>query len=415
MRWIVFRSEIQRFTHGWLRMLVFGFVITAVAVVGRASDVRRPNLVVVIADRFESPTSDAASTGPPNQLDQLAAQGMRFDNYVVNTPDPSVALSTLLTGKYESTRQTSDSSAPASNVEDSLGQLLAAKGYSCHVVATQDSDLVEHFVPPFQRSERSQDDGAVQVHATDHERFTALTLAAESRLKKLLGSRQPFALFVIYDSKAAMESAGHAPADPNRPGKKSRTLNSIIDQQIGRLQNRLNEEADAGNTIFVFTALREAAAESSMAHDQHRYRDAFVRVPLVLRWPGKIPAGRRSNACISTVDLLPTFCGMLGVGYADSMDGIDLSDSTRVDCSCEPDFAYLRSGPKSSQQPPTVWRAIRDQHWTYARDLTSGSEFLFHNATDPTQSKNLADHPDHIADRSRLRQWLAEKRLILQD
>jgi arylsulfatase A-like enzyme len=138
-------------------------------------------------------------------------------------------------------------------------------------------------------------------------------------------------------------------------------------------------------------------------------------VPLVLRWPGKIPAGRRSNACISTVDLLPTFCGMLGVGYADSVDGIDLSDSTRVDCSCEPDFAYLRSGPKSSQQPPTVWRAVRDQHWTYARDLTSGAEFLFHNTTDPMQSKNLADHPGHIADRTRLRQWLAEKRLVLQD
>lgn len=412
---LVFCSEIQRVTHGWLRMLVFGFVITAVAGVGRASDVRRPNLVVVIADRFESPPSDAASVGLPGQLVQLAAQGMQFDNYVVNTPDPSAALSTLLTGKYDSTRQTSDPSLPAPNVEESLGQLLTAKGYSCHILATQDSDLVEHFAPPFQRSERSQDDGAVQVHATDHERFTAVTRAAESRLKKLLGTRQPFALFVIYDSNAQVEAAGHVSADPNRHGKKSRTLNSLIDQQVGRLQNRLNEEADAGNTIFVFTALQGFAAESSTAHDQQRFRDVFVRVPLVLRWPGKIPAGRRSNACISTVDLLPTFCGMLGVGYADSVDGIDLSDSTRVDCSCEPDFAYLCSGPKSSQQPPTVWRAVRDQHWTYARDLTSSAEFLFHNTTDPGQSKNLVDHPDDVDDRSRLRQWLAEKRLVLQD
>lgn len=412
---LVFCSEIQRVTHGWLRMLVFGFVITAVAVVGRASDVRRPNLVVVIADRFESPTSDAAADGLPGQLDQLAAVGMRFDNYVVNTPDPSAALSTLLTGKYKSTRQTSDPSAPVSNVEESLGQLLAAKGYSCHVVATQDSDLVKHVAPPFQQSESSASDPLVHVPATDHERFTAVTRAAESRLKKLLGTRQPFALFVIYDSNAQVEAAGHVSADPNRHGKKSRTLNSLIDQQIGRLQIRLGDNADAGNTIFVFTALQGFAAESSTTHDQHRFRDEFVRVPLVLRWPGKIPAGRRSNACISTVDLLPTFCGMLGVGYADSVDGIDLSDSTRVDCSCEPDFAYLRSGPKSSQQPPTVWRAIRDQHWTYARDLTSSAEFLFHNTTDPGQSKNLADHPDHIDDRSRLRQWLAEKRLVLQD
>ena len=113
---------------------------------------------------------------------------------------------------------------------------------------------------------------------------------------------------------------------------------------------------------------------------------------------------------------MPTICGMLGVGYPDDIDGIDLSDSTRVDCSCEPDFAFLQGmGHTFLWKDGFEWRAIRDQRFTYARYLVDGEELLFDNKNDPEQSANLIDNPDFANDAKRLRQWLNEKMLATHD
>ena len=107
---------------------------------------------------------------------------------------------------------------------------------------------------------------------------------------------------------------------------------------------------------------------------------------------------------------------MLGVGFPDATDGIDLSDSTRVDCSCEPDFAFLQGmGHTCLWKDGFEWRAIRDQRFTYARYRADSAEFLFDNRNDPEQAVNLVHDPDHLDDLERMRQWLREKMLATGD
>ena len=113
---------------------------------------------------------------------------------------------------------------------------------------------------------------------------------------------------------------------------------------------------------------------------------------------------------------MPTICGMVGVGYPENIDGIDVSDSTRVDCSCEPDFAFLQGvGHTFQWKDGFEWRAIRDQQFTYARYLIDGEELLFDNRNDPQQSVNLVNDPAFASYLNRLRQWMAEKMLAVHD
>lgn len=193
-------------------------------------------------------------------------------------------------------------------------------------------------------------------------------------------------------------------------------MTAALDEQVARLLQSLADNELTRNTIVIFTSDHGEQFGANARVFKMTFFDKSARVPMLIRWPGKIPAGRRSNACMSAVDVMPTICGMLGVGFPDSVDGIDLSDSTRVDCSCEPDFAFLQGmGHTFLWKDGFEWRAIRDQRFTYARYLVDGEELLFDNRADPEQSTNLSQHPDFQKDLKRMRQWLAEKMLATRD
>ncbi|MEQ9409928.1 MAG: sulfatase [Fuerstiella sp.] len=193
-------------------------------------------------------------------------------------------------------------------------------------------------------------------------------------------------------------------------------MTAALDEQVGRVLQALQDNKLERDTIVIFTSDHGEQFGANARVFKMTFFDKSARVPMLIRWPGKIPAGRKSNACMSAVDVMPTVCGMLGVGFPDSTDGIDLSDSTRVDCSCEPDFAFLQGmGHTFQWKDGFEWRAVRDQRFTYARYLVDGEEMLFDNRNDPEQSTNLASSPQFSDDLKRMRQWLAEKMLATRD
>lgn len=377
---------------------------------GAAAPIHRPDLVVVIAESWPVQPERTATAEPSMtpHLDQLARQGMRFDQYVVNTPQPAAAAATLLTGQYASTRH--DRSSPIES-EESLGALLTAKGYNCEFAecnagAPDPALSWAHFQPIGQ---------PVTQPGPAAPRGRTVTDLVVQRLQNRAGRTQPVAILILHRPTGPQAASTAQTSRPdNNPAAPTQFVRKV-DQQMGRLLSSLERGDKLKNTILVFTALcrRDSSKVEQSADRDLSFRDESVRVPLLICWPGRIPAGRRSNASISTVDLLPTLCGMVGVGYPDAVEGIDLSDSTRVDCSCEPDFAYLQGlfhAPFADS-----WRAVRDHRFTYARGRGQESEFLFDNATDPGQSVNLIESSAHQKTRLRMRQWLAEKGLVLKD
>jgi arylsulfatase A-like enzyme len=448
------------------------------------AQIQRPNVVLIIADqlRYESCgyAGDAKAITP--NIDRLAATGISFDNYVVNTPVCAATRATLWTGKYASTHGMAVNELRLNPNHDTLGHLLSAKGYTCdyigkwHLWANQAGRhkfVGNAFCPP--GPYRLGFDGFWAAYNFNHGNYNAFYFKDTAERHEIEGwgpahftdlaidqlahhaqTKLPFAMVVSYspphdpwakdnvppwwydrfkDVEFALPSTWSDVPDKHmdRNTNPKQWLNkwkanlpeymrvyyamtAAMDEQIGRLLKAIDDQQLERNTIVIFTSDHGEQFGANARVFKMTFFDKSARVPLLIRWPGKIPAKRRSNACISSVDVMPTICGMLGVGFPDSTDGIDLSDSTRVDCNCEPDFALLQGmGHTFQWKDGFEWRAVRDQRFTYAQYLVDGEELLFDNRNDPEQSTNLVGNADFAEDLTRLRQRLIEKRLAVHD
>jgi arylsulfatase A-like enzyme len=99
---------------------------------------------------------------------------------------------------------------------------------------------------------------------------------------------------------------------------------TMLDKYIGRILDQLEALGLAEETLVCFTSDHGDfwGQHGLTAKAIHHYED-LLRVPLIVRCPGVIPAGVMSDALQSTVDLAPTFLGMLGLPIPRIMQGMD--------------------------------------------------------------------------------------------
>lgn len=86
-----------------------------------------------------------------------------------------------------------------------------------------------------------------------------------------------------------------------------------LDECVGQLLGQLEESGKADNTLVIFIGDHGA----QMGRGKIFMYEGGTRVPYIARWPKQIKAGQRSNALVSTVDLLPTF--LTAAGAADKI------------------------------------------------------------------------------------------------
>ena len=95
-----------------------------------------------------------------------------------------------------------------------------------------------------------------------------------------------------------------------------RSMVRHMDAKIGVILAKLDELGIADNTLIVFTSDNGAAFEGyigDLKGGKTDLHDGGLRVPMIARWPGKIPAGKETDAFAHSNDLLPTFCEAAGV------------------------------------------------------------------------------------------------------
>ncbi len=93
------------------------------------------------------------------------------------------------------------------------------------------------------------------------------------------------------------------------------------DETVGRIMKLLDEEKIADNTIVIFTSDNGGRGETNPQHSATGpYRggkcdiwDGGCRVPFIVRWPGKIPAGKTADQIVCLTDLLATMADIAGV------------------------------------------------------------------------------------------------------
>lgn len=139
--------------------------------------------------------------------------------------------------------------------------------------------------------------------------------------------------------------APHVPLEPHPQFRGKSKLGAYgdyileMDFHVGTILNALKEKGLEENTIVIFSADNAAILHSEVFEKGHRSNLTFLgqktdawegghRVPLVIRWPGKIPAGETTNALIMLSDFYATISSLLGVPLPEAV--IDSIDQSKV-------------------------------------------------------------------------------------
>jgi arylsulfatase A-like enzyme len=193
-------------------------------------------------------------------------------------------------------------------------------------------------------------------------------------------------------------------------------MTTALDVEIGRLMAALKTAEIDDDTIVIFTSDHGEMFGAQGRVFKMIFYEESVRVPFILRWPGRIPAAATSDACMATPDIMPTILGLTKQPIPKAVEGMDLSRAALGLPSAEPDFALMQGmGHTFLWRDGHEWRAIRDARYTYARYLIDGKELLFDNEGDPTQSTDLAANSAHAVQLAKMRTQMATKMAAIRD
>lgn len=122
---------------------------------------------------------------------------------------------------------------------------------------------------------------------------------------------------------------GRAGDTLNRQGKERQAKYwaqiELIDENVGRMLDALEETAQRENTIIIFTSDHgDMTGDHGLVAKGCRFYDPLVRVPLIFSWPGRFKAGLRSDALVELTDIVPTLLEVNGLDVPDRIQGRSL-------------------------------------------------------------------------------------------
>jgi arylsulfatase A-like enzyme len=205
---------------------------------------------------------------------------------------------------------------------------------------------------------------------------------------------------------------------PNLPGFRRvyYAMTANLDVNVGRLMKILDDLGIAGDTIVVFTSDHGEMFGAHGRIQKLTFYEEAARVPFTMCWPGRIPAGSVSDACLATPDIMPTLLGLMGLPVPSEVEGMDLSRIARGEKGPEPPDAFLQGmGHTYLWIDGFEWRAVRDKRHTYAVYHVDGSEHLYDNLEDRLQKANRARDPAFRGVLDEFRDRLATRRKALGD
>lgn len=117
----------------------------------------------------------------------------------------------------------------------------------------------------------------------------------------------------------------------------------LIDENIGRLLDTLEETGQRENTVIVFNSDHgEMLGDHGLLLKGCRFYEGLVRVPLILSWPGHFEAGLVSDALVELIDIAPTLLGLAGTSVPAGMQGRSLLPILRGEVSPHQQRAFVR-------------------------------------------------------------------------
>jgi arylsulfatase A-like enzyme len=388
----------------------------------RPADGRR-NVLLVSLDTLRADHVGAYGSDLPTTpaLDRVAASGTLFEHAIVTYPSTPGSHMSMMTGAYPSVHGVIGPLDVLPAGMPTLPQIVAGHGYRT-AAFTENGMLVAH--SGFQRGFDSYHenkgstvwDASGQVDVTFPAGLRWLQAHRGERFFLFLHTYQvhepyspppAFDLFTTYQEdgqkRPITESTPLAIRDRHAYAGEVR----YTDSELARLLDGIAALGELERTLVVITSDHgeEFWEHGWKAHDETLY-DEVLRVPLVLRAPGLVPAGLRIPTQVSLVDLAPTVLELLGIPVPPAMQGRSLVPLLR-DPGAAPFaervvFAELTKRKKGTR----LWAARTGRRKWIWRDGPGVPVEIYDLRADPEERRNLAT-PELAAEVAALREQYA--------
>ena len=411
------------------------------------SSAERPNILIIFTD--DQGYADLACYGNKKnktpRMDQLAKEGTRFTSfYAQSVCGPS--RSALLTGRYPF--RSKGWGMPASEI--TFAELIRKTGYQTACIGKWD---VSNRKPIIDRMPNAQgfdyyfgtlganDGGGVAFHKDNEPAGKTRDMGSLTRLytdkaidflENRRDKKKPFVLYIAHTMMHTIIDASERFRGKSAGGLYGDVVEEF-DFETGRLLDTLDKQGLRDNTLVIYTSdngpwNQPAYTDKKKGHPKGSIfwgeagplrngkgscYEAGVRVPCIVRWPGKTPAGQVSDAIFSTLDFMPTFAALAGFKAPEDrvIDGVDQVDLLlgKNSRGARQTFLYRNNGIRRGK-----WKYLKAKHnvYGYARDRKrEEAEELYDLDADIGETKNLAaDNPELIAELKRLMDKIATQK-----
>jgi len=374
----------------------------------------------------------------PN-IDRLAAEGMMFTSMRANGTVCSPTRAALMTGRYQD--RVGVPGVIRTNAAESWGYLdpnvptlgnhLHTAGYHTAIVGKWHlgltspntpnergfaffhgflGDMMDSYTTHVRQGNnymrRNQEVIDPKGHATD-----IFTGWACDYLKERASVKTPFFLYLAYN-------APHFPIEPpaewlqrvqrRTPGMDpKRALNVAlvehVDDGIGRVLTTLKETGLERSTLVVFTADNGGSLPHAQNNDPWRdgkqsHYDGGLRVPFILRWPGKVAAGSRTDYAGLTFDIFATALEAAGVVIPSGSDAVSLMPVLRGETlPGEPREMYFSRREGGAGYGGKSYEALIHGEWKLMQNDPFSPLELYNLKADPQERTNVIKENPGVA------------------
>ena len=402
------------------------------------SSAAKPNIVYIMADDLGY--ADLSCYGrreyaTPN-IDRIAAQGVKFLQAYANSSVCSATRTALITGRYqyrlpvglEEPIPTGGRNIGLPDGHPTLPSLLRNAGYGATLIGKWHLGRLPEYSPLKSGYDHFWGFHSGGVDYFTHKSGPATTGADDlweddvpihqnGYLTELLGNRavsaigdyakarRPFLLSLHFN---APHWPWEGPGD-EAESQRIRNLNDFdggslkiyasmvtaMDNQVGRVLKALDSGGIANNTIVIFTSDNGGERFSDtwpFTGKKTELLEGGLRIPAVVRWPGRVKPGSATGQVAISMDWVPTLLAAAGAqpDPAYPLDGMSLLPALTQNVAPVPRKLFWRY--RSNAQ-----RAMRDGDMKWLR--IRGNEFLFNVAEDSLERANLKDRQPEVYQR----------------
>jgi arylsulfatase A-like enzyme len=411
---------------------------------------RRPNLLMILADDmgWADPGFNGRKEWTTPNLDRLAREGTVFDRWYTAMPLCAPSRACLLTGKYTIHNGVRANTTDLPKSEVTIAEAVKPQGYTTALIGKWHHGVLPDgsFTHPLDQGFDSTFGYLDARHAWEHFPKTlwrgresvpvkgySSDLLSDEAVQFIRGHQaQPFFLYLAFiephflveapEEEVAKFRGKFKEKDPNEPyNARYAAMIHRLDAGIGRVLNTLEETGLARDTLVVFSSDNGATFEAGNKgtanyHDSNRpYRgqkrsleEGGLRMPSAVRWPGRVPAGQRSDAIVHMTDVMPSFVAASGARLNPEwqVDGVNMLD-VWMGKARAPDRTVFWEW---QTEGGTMLAAMRGDFKLL--DI-GGNRFLYNVREDPGERRTLAaEYPDVFKQlQAELKSWLATAKI----